>query len=249
MGTGILILGVVILVGFIGNFFFKKTRVPESVFLMLIGIALGPVLGIVSGEFFVENASFLISLALVVVLLDSGLALNMAKAAKNAPKALVFTILVMLSTISVVAGVTYFFFGWPLINGIFLGIIGSGTTTITITHLVERLSIGRNTKTLLILESVINDITLITSISILLMFMSTEGKSSILKVVFNELGVSFILGLAFALVWAYIFLRTQPRADQNLYPLQDSAVQEKEQQALLRAALALLLIPFYSPNL
>jgi len=71
MGTGILILGVVILVGFIGNFFFKKTRVPESVFLMLIGIALGPVLGIVSGEFFVENASFLISLALVVVLLDS----------------------------------------------------------------------------------------------------------------------------------------------------------------------------------
>src|SRR3989344_3503905 len=139
MGNGILILGIVILIGFIGKFFFNKTRFPESVFLLLIGILL----------------------ALVVVLLDSGLTLNISKALKNAPTALIFTILVMLSTVAIVSAVTVLFFGWPLINGIFLGIIGSGTTTITITHLVEKLSVGKNTKTLLVLESIVNDITLI----------------------------------------------------------------------------------------
>ena len=208
MGNGILILGIVILIGFIGKFFFNKTRIPESVFLMLIGILLGPVFNVVSGKFFIDNASFLISLALVVVLLDSGLTLNISKALKNAPTALIFTILVMLSTVAIVSAVTVLFFGWPLINGIFLGIIGSGTTTITITHLVEKLSVGKNTKTVLILESVVNDITLITAVSILISFvLSDSGKVSIFKVIFNELVISVILGVAFALIWAYVFLK------------------------------------------
>ena len=208
MSNGILILGIIILVGFIGNFFFNKTRIPESVFLMFIGILLGPVFNIVSGKFFIDNASFLISLALVVVLLDSGLTLNISKALKNAPTALIFTILVMLSTVAIVSAVTVLFFGWPLINGIFLGIIGSGTTTITITHLVEKLSVGKNTKTLLVLESIVNDITLITAVSILISFvLSDSGKVSIFKVIFNELVISVILGVAFALIWAYVFLR------------------------------------------
>ena len=208
MGNGILILGIVILIGFIGKFFFNKTRIPESVFLMLIGILLGPVFNVVSGKFFIDNASFLISLALVVVLLDSGLTLNISKALKNAPTALIFTILVMLSTVAVVSAVTVLFFDWPLINGIFLGIIGSGTTTITITHLVEKLSVGKNTKTLLVLESIVNDITLITAVSILISFvLSDSGKVSIFKVIFNELVISVILGVAFALIWAYVFLR------------------------------------------
>src|SRR3989339_1931508 len=163
MGNGILILGIVILIGFIGKFFFNKTRIPESVFLMLIGILLGPVFNMVSGKFFLDNASFLISLALVIVLLDSGLSLNISKTLKNTPTAFFFTILVMLSTIAIVSAVTVIFFDWSLINGVFLGIIGSGTTTITISHLVEKISVGKNTKTLLILESVVNDITLITS--------------------------------------------------------------------------------------
>jgi len=208
MSNGILILGIVILIGFIGKFFFNKTRIPESVFLMLIGILLGPVFNVVSGKFFIDNASFLISLALVVVLLDSGLTLNISKALKNAPTALIFTILVMLSTVAIVSAVTVLFFDWPLINGIFLGIIGSGTTTITITHLVEKLSIGKNTKTLLVLESVVNDITLITAVSILISFvLSDSGKASIFKVIFNELVISVILGMVFALIWAYVFLK------------------------------------------
>jgi len=208
MSNNILILGVIILVGFIGNFLFNKTRIPESVFLMLIGIFLGPVFNVVSGKFFIDNAPFLISLALVVVLLDSGLTLNISKILKNAPTALIFTILVMISTVAIVSAVTVLFFDWSLINGIFLGIIGSGTTTITITHLVEKLSIGKNTKTLLVLESVVNDITLITAVSILISFvLSDSSKASIFKVIFNELVISVILGIAFALIWAYVFLK------------------------------------------
>src|SRR3990167_6823830 len=208
MANNILILGIIILVCFVGNLLFNKTRIPESVFLMIIGILLGPIFNLVDGKFFLDNAPFLISLALVIVLLDSGLGLNVSKTLKYAPITLLFTILVMLCTVVAVTLVTVIFFKWPLINGIFLGIIGSGTTTITISHLVEKLSVGKNTKTLLVLESIVNDITLITAVSILISFvLSDSGKVSIFKVIFNELVISVILGVAFALVWAYVFLR------------------------------------------
>src|SRR3989344_2433214 len=207
MANDILILGIIILIGFIGNFFFNKTKIPESIFLILIGILLGPVFNVVPGEFFLDNATFLISLALVVVLLDSGLTLNISKIIKNAPTAFAFTILVITSTVAIVSAVTVLVFDWPLINGIFLGIIGSGTTTITVTHLVEKLSIGKNTKTMLVLESVVNDLTLITAASVLISFALPENSPSIFKILFNELVISIILGIVFALIWAYIFLK------------------------------------------
>jgi len=207
MANNILILGIIILVGFLGNLLFSKTKIPESIFLMIIGILLGPVFNMVSGKFFLDNASFLISLALVIVLLDSGLSLNISKTLKNTPTAFFFTILVMLSTIAIVSAVTVIFFDWSLINGVFLGIIGSGTTTITISHLVEKISVGKNTKTLLILESIVNDITLITAVSILISFVISSGKASIAKIIFNELVISIILGIVFALIWAFVFLK------------------------------------------
>jgi|SRR3989344_5984319 len=208
MANNILILGIVILVGFAGSLVYRKTRIPESVFLMLIGIIFGPLLGIIPGQFFLDNASFLVSLALVIVLLDSGLGLNISKTMRNAPTAFLFTILVMASTTAIVTAITVIFFKWPLVNGMFLGIIASGTTTITITHLVERLSIGKNTKTLLILESIINDITLITAISILISFVvAGNGQPSVFRILFNELIISILLGAAFAFLWAFVFLK------------------------------------------
>jgi|SRR3989338_2809589 len=206
MVNNILILGGIILIGFIGNLFYNRTRIPESIFLILIGILLGPIFNVVQSEFFLDNATFLISLALVIVLLDSGLKLNISKIIKNAPTAFSFTILVITSTVAIVSAITVLVFDWPLINGIFLGIIGSGTTTITITHLVEKLNIGKNTKTMLVLESVVNDLTLITAASILISFTIPENKPSLFKVLFDELVISIIFGIVFAIIWAYIFL-------------------------------------------
>ena len=211
MPNNILILGAVIMVGFIGNLFYSKTKIPESLFLMGLGILIGPVFKLVPGSFFLENASFLITLALVVVLLDSGLTLNLYRTIGNVPLAFFFTLLVMLTTTLLVTAITFFIFGWPLMNGIFLGIIGSGTTTITITHLVQKLNAGKNTKTLLVLESVVNDITLITAISVLLAIaLPGAGLSALPKAIFNEVVVSILIGVAFAIFWAFLFLRWLP---------------------------------------
>ena len=63
MENGLLVIGFILLVGFIGNILYKKTKIPESLFLIIIGIVLGPVLNIIKGDFFLENATFFLNLS------------------------------------------------------------------------------------------------------------------------------------------------------------------------------------------
>ena len=210
MASGLLLLGVIILVGFVGNVLFSKTRIPESVFLMVIGILVGPVFNVVAPAFFLDKAGFLLSLALVLVLLESGLSLDLAKTIRNASGALFLTVLVLLLTTALVTLVTVLGFHWPLLNGIFLGIVGSGTTPITVTHLLAQLKVGEDTKTLLVLESILNDVTLIAAATILISLARAGPAPLIHRLVFNELVMSPALGLLAGGVWAFLFLRYLP---------------------------------------
>jgi len=206
MIEGLFILGLVILVGFVGHLLYKTTKIPESVFLIIMGVLFGPVFGVVNGQFFLDNASFFLSFALVLVLLNSGLSIDVEKTLKNAPLAFLFTLLVLVITTGIVTLVTTKLFGWPIINGIFLGVLGFGTELIAISDMMEKLRLGGNTKTLLILESVINDVFLIISISILLAITANTGIP-LLRVVMNMFFLSILLGILFAVTWIYLFVR------------------------------------------
>jgi len=212
MQNGLLILGLIIIVGVAGNLLFGRTRIPESIFLLLTGLFIGPVMGWVPREFFLENMSFFVTIALIIVLLNSGLNLDIYRTLRNAGYAALFTIAVFVLTITTVAFVTVYFFDWPLLHGLFLGIVGSGTTTVTITHLVEKLKndrkfIDQDTKNLLVLESVVNDLTVITGASILLALSLPDvitGQSVVL-IIFNEFIVSLLAGLILGGAWVFLY--------------------------------------------
>ena len=63
----VLILALIILVGFVGRVVFKYTKIPESLFMILIGLAVGPVFGIVDQALFAEYQSFIVTITLVIV--------------------------------------------------------------------------------------------------------------------------------------------------------------------------------------
>ena len=207
MENGLLIIGFILLVGFIGNILYKKTKIPESLFLIIIGIVLGPVLNIIKGDFFLQNATFFLNLSLVVVLLNCGLAIDISKIMKTAPLAFLFTLFVLIITTSIITFVTVVFFHWPILNGIILGVLGFGTEMITVTHLIEKLNIGENTKTLLFLESVINDLILISIVTILITIITNSTGTSLVKVIFDKFFLSALFGIIFALVWIFLFIR------------------------------------------
>ncbi len=212
MADALLLLGAIILIGVVGNALFSRTRIPESLFLIITGLLIGPVLGIVPSAFFSENLGFFVSFALVIVLVNSGMNLDLRTAVRTMRDVLLFTALVFVSTVAIVTAALHILFGWPLLHGIFLGIIVSGTTTVTITHLVSQLDtegrmFRRETKELLVLESIFNDVTVIAGASILVAIIAPLHASaqSTLTIIFNELAVSVIVGTILGALWVLLY--------------------------------------------
>jgi len=154
-------LGTIILIGFLGRAAYHRTRIPESVLMVLIGLLIGPGLGIVKAEVLLPLLPFISILALVLVLLDAGLEFNVFKVMKGMGGSLAFTLLVALFVTGLIGLVLHFFLGWELFHGILVGLISSGTTTVAVMALIELTKTEAKTRNLLFLESVVNDFVLI----------------------------------------------------------------------------------------
>ncbi len=195
-------LGTIILIGFLGRAAYHRTKIPESVLMVLIGLLIGPGLGIVKAEVLLPLLPFISILALVLVLLDAGLELNVFKVMKGIGMSLAFTLLVALFVTSLIGIVLHLFLGWELLHGILIGLISSGTTTVAVMALIELTKTEAKTRNLLFLESVVNDFVLIFAANILVIFISGNGALDGVSVtLFSSLSVSLALGLAGGVLW------------------------------------------------
>ena len=197
-----LILGLIILVGFIGRGIFRHTKVPESLFMIIIGLLVGPFFNIVDQAALADYTPLVVTLTLIIVLLDSGLSLEIADIARSFVKATVFTILVLIITTSIVGGFLYLT-GWNPLHALLLGVVSSGTTTIVVTSLLVRLSIPREIKQILILESIINDVTLVTAAVIILQLLQLGALNTaqVVLAIVEPIAISIVVGIFFMIIW------------------------------------------------
>ena len=74
--------GVIVFVGlivFISHLFtgiFERKRIPDVLLLMLVGLVLGPILGVISPEDFGIAGPMFTTITLVIILFEGGLALR-----------------------------------------------------------------------------------------------------------------------------------------------------------------------------
>ena len=76
----------IFLIGVLGELIFKRTQIPDVIWLMIMGVFMGPVTGLVPREFLEEVAPFFGAVTLVVVLFDGGIKLNITQLLKAAPR-------------------------------------------------------------------------------------------------------------------------------------------------------------------
>jgi len=208
MASEIFILGLVILIGFVGNILFEYTKVPESLFMMLIGLIVGPVLGIAIQSEFLRFAPIVTEVTLIVILLDTGLSLDLFETVKLLGRAFTFTILVLLASTTLV-GAFMFLLGWEPLHAILIGIISSGTTTIVVADLIPRLRVPLDIKQILIMESIINDVTLVTAAVMVINIIRIKSfdPSHLATVFAGSISISVLLGVSFTILWVDILWR------------------------------------------
>ena len=196
-------IGAIILIGFMGRYAYRKTRIPESIVMIGIGLLLGPILHLVSQSALIPFVPFLSILALVLVLLDAGLELNVFKLFKEFPSALLFTFTVAILSTILIGSTVHLVFGWEPVSAFLLGLIASGTTTVAAMTLLDMMKVRGGLKSFIFLETVINDFILVsgTGLILLLSMDSVMDGRGIAAEVASGISIALFLGLASGYLW------------------------------------------------
>lgn len=191
----------IICLGFLGELIFKRTGVPSFLFLIFIGILLGPVFNVFSGSELRPVLGLFAELTLVMILFYSGLDMKLRSLLEGGGRS-VLLVMLYVSLATVAIGVFgYLVMGWDPLEAFILGaIVGGQTSTPVVVPLAKSLKLPDEAVTLVTLESVVNSIV---GIVIFLAFIQvyTSGTSSWLSS-FSSVAASFSIGIVPAAVMA-----------------------------------------------
>jgi cell volume regulation protein A len=215
MALTIVGLGLLFFLGHALNWFFAKTKIPDLLILVALGFLIGPVLGILSGDDFGRVGPVLSTLALIVILYEGGLHLSARDLLTSSLPAAGLSFFGFLLSILIAFIVVYLggsvlvFFGMepqPLSVALLIGVGIGSTSSAVVIPMVKHLSISKNTKTVLSLESAFTDVLTIVCFLVLVdSFTSGDFKSSD---IFIGLGpntfIAVVLGFIMAIFWAFI---------------------------------------------
>lgn len=198
--------GVTIFLGVAGEAFFKKTGIPDIAFLMVLGVIIGPVLGIIQVDAVIQVVPYFAALALIIIMFDGGLHLDIKNIAKTAHYALVLAILGFVISMVIVTLFAHYGIGWEWFDSILLSSIVGGSSSIIVFGLVRKLRVSEQTKSILSFESAMTDI-LATIIAFILFEAILSGQFDI-DIVGVTIGkavvVGLVLGFGVGIPWMYV---------------------------------------------
>lgn len=207
----LLAVGIIIFLGVLGESFFRRTGIPDVAFLMVAGVIIGPIFGIVSTETVIKISPYFAALALIIIMFDGGLHLDVRSIIKTAHFAFLLAIFGFAVSVVLVSIIAVYSLGWQWLDSILLGIMVGGSSSIIVFGLVRNLKISEETKAMLSLESAITDI--IATVGAFLLFSTiTSGhfNPNLLGITAAQsISVGLILGFGVGIPWMFIFSRLQ----------------------------------------
>ncbi len=150
---------VIVFVGlliFMAHFFvalFEKIRVPDVLYLILIGLILGPILRVVRPEDFGKVGHVFTTIALVIILFEGGLDLGLAQLRKSWRETVFITILSYFISAGLLSVAIYYLTDLNLHASLFVSAVLAGPAPSVIIPLVKNLRLRDSSKTTLTLES------------------------------------------------------------------------------------------------
>ena len=195
--------GILVFLAHLFTGIFSRTKIPDVLFLIIIGVCVGPVLGLASPALFGVVGPVFTIITLIIILFESGLTLNLKTLRSAFGGALTLAPLTFFSTMGIVAGFILWLTDLELLPAFILGAIVSSTSEAIIIPMVRQLRVKEDTQTLLSLESSVNDVLSIV-ITVTLVEAYVIGKFEVASVS-GDLIASFLVAIIFGIVGAFIW--------------------------------------------
>lgn len=220
----------IFLVGVLGERVFERTQVPDAVWLVSMGVVLGPVAGLLRQDQLREIAPFFASLTLIVILFDGGRRLQVGSLGRAALPATLLALVAFVCSCAVVAllaqlaaAVGWLPGPWTLQHSLLLGAILGGSSSVVIMPSMARARVEPRTADLVGLESAITDVLCVVGAGTMVQLIGgSPGAGDPLGVVASTFGIGLGLGAAAGVAWV-LFLRLLRRSAHG-FPLTLSAL-------------------------
>ena len=198
--------GIVIFLGVTGEAFFKKTGIPDVAFLMVLGVILGPVLGIIQPETVIEVVPYFAALALIIIMFDGGLNLDIKHIVKTAHFSVTLAVFGFILSVVIITLATHYVLGWQWLESILLASIVGGSSSAIVFGLVRNIKISEEVKSMLSFESALTDI--LAMIAAFILFEAVLIGHFDLQTLQETLGravvVGLVLGFGVGIPWMYV---------------------------------------------
>lgn len=200
----ILAIGLLIFFAHLFTSIFKKTKIPDVLLLMIVGIVVGPVLNLVKIEFFGGFGTVVTKIALIIILFDGGTHLSIESLKKAFSNTIILTLTMFITTFAIVSFTMYEFFSMNLMTSLMIGAMAAPISPAVVLPMINALDMPEKPHTILILETAFTDV-----LGIILAYSFIEavrvGNIEVSQMFTNVFISSFgalVIGLISGVIWA-----------------------------------------------
>ncbi len=210
----VVILSVGLLV-FFGHFlagFFERTKVPDVLILMLAGILLGPVFHVVTPADFGKVGPVFTTLALIIILFEGGIHLNIRHLGSAAAETLTISLGTFVVTVLLLSHLADLLLPVDFMTALLVGTILGGTSSAVVVPLIRVLKLSERPSTVLFLESALTDVLVIVLVLGLLQGLTAgaggglAGDELAIDVV-KSFVIAGLVGVGGAFIWSAVLDR------------------------------------------
>ena len=188
---------------------FNRTRVPDVLLLIVVGIILGPASNLVPTESFGLVGPVFVTVTLVVILFEGGIALKLSALRSALSKAVKLAATSFFLTMIVVGVTAHLLLSLEWIPSLIIGSIAASTSEAIIIPLINQLKTSEEMHALLSVESSVNDVL---SVAVTLALIGAYQLGDInVGIITGDLIASFLVAIVFgfggAFLWSLILRR------------------------------------------
>ncbi|HET6403673.1 MAG TPA: cation:proton antiporter [Candidatus Thermoplasmatota archaeon] len=199
-----LLLSAVMALGFLGAFFFERTRISDILILLAFGALVGPVLGLVPTDAFTTAAPLLTTLALAMVMFEGGLELHIEALARGAKRGLVLAVAGFLLSMLLLTPVAHYALGFAWTESMILAAALSHTSSVVVFPLLRRMGLGERLRAMIGIDIAVAEVLCIVTVIALSQSIALQEAqvSAAASAMASQFTVAILLGLAAGLAWA-----------------------------------------------
>ena len=206
IGLTIAIIGLLIFTAHLFSEIFSRKRIPDVLFLIIIGLLIGPVFHWVSPESLGNAGSLFSGITLVTILFESGTQLRFSALKDSFRGALKLTALNF-----ILSAIAIWLVGWLVLEidpvvSMMLGCILGGTASAVVIPIVRQLRLSEKPAIMLILEAAIGNVfSIVLALALMQAIKSRHVEfGAILGDIFSSFILATFMGLIGAIFWALI---------------------------------------------